>query len=99
MRDAKRGMHHLAEDVGALPSDEMPTGEGTDTLEIERPPVRITFPGDAISARAGSRRWPPPGSAAAAPAPPGSSGAARFAGSPALRQLQVRPARARSSDR
>jgi hypothetical protein len=99
MRDAKRGMHHLAEEVGALPSEEMPTGDGTDTLEIERPPVRITFPGDAISARAGSRPWQRPASGAAAPAPAGSSGAARFAGSPALRQLQVRPVRARRSDR
>src|SRR5205814_1810287 len=84
MRDRKRGGPIRAEEVGAVPSEELPTGEGTDTLEIERPPVRITFPGDALSVRAGSRRRWPRESAAAPPAPPDSSADLRSGERPGL---------------
>src|SRR6185436_11588986 len=98
MRDGKSGTPALAEEVGAVPGQEMPTGDGTDTLEIERPPVRITFPGDAISVRAAWRRRSPRGSEPAPPAPPDSS-AARSAAPPALRLMQVPPVRARRPGR
>ena len=98
MRDRKSAPA-LAENVGPVPSEEMPTGEGTDTLEIERPPVRITFPGDAVSARAAWRRWSPRESAAAAPAPLDSSAALRSVAPPGLRLMQVPPARTRRRGR
>src|SRR3954454_1601180 len=99
MSDGKRVAHGPAEDVGALPSAELPTGDGTETLEMGPPPVRIFFPGDAVSARAALRRWSPPAPGAAPSEPRGSSAALRFVPPPGLRLMQVPPVRGRKSDR
>jgi len=98
MIEGKTGAEALMNDAGALPSQEMPTGDGTDTLEIERPPVRIAFPGDVASGRAASRRWSPPASERAVPAPRDSTAAPGLDFPHGLRLMQL-PVRVRKSDR
>jgi hypothetical protein len=99
MKDGKTSAERRADELGAIPGEELPVGEGTETLEIERPPVRIAFPGDVASARSASPRSSRPGSRAAAPGSPDSSAGLPLAPHPALRLMQVLPARARRSDR
>jgi hypothetical protein len=86
MSDAKRAER---EPTGALPMEEMPTGEGTETLEIERPPVRIGFPGDVANGRGPWRRSVRPSPAQAEPGRRDSSGGQVPGPGPGLHLLQI----------
>jgi hypothetical protein len=59
---------------GVVPAEEMPTGDDTETLEMERRPVRITFPGDAANAARSprsARPWSEPPAPGARDSSPG----------------------------